>query len=146
MQNRGKTKTGCQKWRLVLFIFYSVLLFMILSTTASAQQYRGLPVELYQPLILAATGLLGMMLWKGRKDPVIGIVCAIFWSFLAFAVNKITIYTADSQKITYMDAWLLTYLFGGVAIFCIIYTIYYTFLFTKDVAGYYESPKYEDRG
>ena len=146
MQNKGKSKTDRQKRRLVLFIFYSLLLFVILSTTASAQQYRGLPVELYQPLILAATGLLAMMLWKGRKDPAIGIVSAIFWSFLSFAVNKITIYTADSQKITYMDAWLLTYLFGGVAIFCIIYTIYYAFLFTKDVAAYVESPNYEGRG
>jgi len=146
MQNKSSKNASRLKRAAPFFILLFSLIIVLTPSVSAQQTYRGLPLELFQPLILAATLLLGLMLWKCRTDPAIGIVCAIFWIFLAFAINKIAIYTGNCEKITYMDAYLLTWLFGGVAAFCVIYTIYYAFLFTKDAAKFIESPNYEGRG
>jgi ABC-type uncharacterized transport system permease subunit len=102
----------------------AILLFLF-SSLASAelnQAYAGFPEAIIIVLIVAALAftILGFILEERWYVMLLG---AIFWFINSFAINKIIYRTSDGTKITYMDAYLLTYVFGFIGVLCVLRVI-----------------------
>jgi hypothetical protein len=101
------------------------ILFFIFSLNVSAelsQSYAGFPEAIIIVLIVAALAftILGFILEERWYIMLLG---AIFWLINSFAINKIIYRTSDGTKITYMDAYLLTYVFGFIGVLCVLRVI-----------------------
>jgi len=99
----------------------AILLFLF-SLNVSAeltQAYAGFPEAIIIVLIVAALAftILGFIMEERWYIMLLG---AIFWFINSFAINKIIYRTSDGTKITYMDAYLLTYVFAFVGVLCVL--------------------------
>ncbi len=108
--------------RVALIVATLLFLFSSLASAELSQSYAGFPEAIIIVLIVAALAftILGFILEERWYIMLIG---AIFWFINSFTINKIIYRTSTGDKITYMDAYLLTYVFGLIGLVCVLRVI-----------------------
>ena len=109
----------------------SFFLFLLVSTTSAQQKFGGLMWQ-HEILIIAIAGALMITAFAKSDIPIIGAISGIWFTYGAIAANKLIIYTADGTKITNMQFFHLTYLFGLTGFLMILYSIYNYIVFARD--------------
>ena len=75
-------------------------------------------------IIFVATSF-SVLTFVKNNTPIIGIISSIFWFYTAISSNKIIVYCGDTcSSIINMDFYHLTYLFSGLGLIFIVYSIY----------------------
>ena len=101
----------------------------LLAGNVSAQKFGGLMWQ-HEILIVSVASALMILALLKPDIPILGGVSFIWFLYAAIAADKMIIYASDGTKIVLMDYYHLTYLFGFMAVFMLITTIYNYLTFT----------------